>query len=190
MASATDYLCIAAGPQLFLVKLSVDNSLQSLFSLRVSDTVMITQIVDLHLVDNELLVTQLTFGILTYTVTEERLVLSGRGRLHNQLLSAGVIWGSSVVCLGKNGELFVLDRAVNCSEVGRFGVGEGGRKLLVTRDGLAVMVFTMCGSVFVLCRDEGGVWVERQKAVLDGCNQVEKSDFEAFRAAIRMVKDT
>ena len=172
------------------MKLSTDYTFQSLFSLRVSDTVIITQIVDLHLVENELLVTQLTFGVLTYTVSEETLVLSGRGRLHNELLSAGVIWGNCVVCLGKTGNLFVLDKAVNCCEVGRFGVGEGGRKLLVTRDGLAVMVFTMCGSVFVLCRDEGGVWVERQKAVLDGCNQIEKSDFEAFRAALRTVKHT
>jgi len=186
--SADDYLYIGAGPQLFLAKLASDFSVQSLCSLRVSDTVSTTQIVDLHLAGSELLVTQLTFGVLIYTANEEKLVLTGRGRLHNQLLSAGVIWGDSVICLSKEGTLFVLGKGVNCSEMGEFGVGEGGRKLLVTRDAQRVVVFTLCGSVFVFTRDEGGVCVERQRAVLESCSQLERTDFQAFRVASGTVR--
>lgn len=40
--SANDYLYIGAGPQLFLAKLTSDYTVQSLFSLRVSDTVSTT----------------------------------------------------------------------------------------------------------------------------------------------------
>lgn len=142
---------------------------------------------DLHLVGNELLVTQLTFGVLIYTANEEKLALTSRGRLHNQLLSAGVIWGDSVVCLGKEGTLFLLGKGTNCSEMGQFRVGEGGRKLLVTQDGRKVLVFTLCGSVFVVTRDEGA-GVERQRTVLETCSPQEKADFEAFRVALATVR--
>ena len=190
LVTDTEFIYIGAGPQLFLAKLTSECTVESLCSVRVSDTVRNRQIVDLQVVGEELLVTQNTFGVLLYRVAEEKLELVGRGRLHNQLLSAGVIWGDNIVCLDRNGDLYILTKELICAVTGKISLHEGGRKLLVSRDGSKVMVFTMCGSVFALRRDLGTSLSDLQKSIFDTCPALEKLDFSSFRASDRIVTST